>query len=50
MNQDAVRKPICNWADKRLAKLGDNDLTRQNSVNKSGFGRNISRWVGQKTA
>jgi hypothetical protein len=22
---------------------------RQNSVNKSGFGRNISRWVGQKT-
>jgi site-specific DNA-methyltransferase (adenine-specific) len=32
-----------------LAKLGENDLTRQNSVNKSGFGRNISKWVGQET-
>jgi site-specific DNA-methyltransferase (adenine-specific)/site-specific DNA-methyltransferase (cytosine-N4-specific) len=50
MNQDAVRKPIGDWVDKRLAKLSDNDLTRQNSANKSGFGRNISRWVGQKTA
>jgi site-specific DNA-methyltransferase (adenine-specific) len=50
MDQDAVRKPIGDWVDKRLAKLSDNDLSRQNSVNKSGFGRNISRWVGQKTA
>ncbi|MDO8301949.1 MAG: site-specific DNA-methyltransferase [Sedimentisphaerales bacterium] len=50
INQDAVRKPIGDWVDKRLAKLSDNDLTRQNSANKSGFGRNISRWVGQKTA
>ncbi|MHB0946945.1 MAG: DNA-methyltransferase [Sedimentisphaerales bacterium] len=49
-NHDAVRKPIGDWAKTRLANLSENDLTRQNSVNKSGFGRNISRWVGQKTA
>jgi DNA modification methylase len=49
-NHDAVRKPIGNWVKTRLANLSENDLTRQNSVNKSGFGRNISRWVGQKTA
>ena len=33
----------------RLAKLGQNDLTRHNSVNKSGFGRDLSKWVGKKT-
>jgi DNA modification methylase len=49
MNQDAVRRPIGDWVKTRLARLGENDSTRQNSVNKSGFGRNISRWVGQKT-
>jgi len=49
INQNAVRKPIGEWVKTRLANLGENDLTRQNSVNKSGFGRNISQWVGQKT-
>jgi len=49
MDQEAVRIPIGGWVKSRLAKLGENDLTRQNSVNKSGFGRNISRWAGQKT-
>jgi len=49
MDQDAVRKPIGEWVKTRLANLSEHDLTRQNSVNKSGFGRNISRWVGQKT-
>lgn len=49
IDQDTVRKPIGEWVKTRLAKLGENDLTRQNSVNKSGFGRNISRWVGQET-
>jgi site-specific DNA-methyltransferase (adenine-specific)/site-specific DNA-methyltransferase (cytosine-N4-specific) len=32
-----------------LAKLGKNDLTRQNSGNASGFGRDISKWVGKET-
>ncbi len=48
-NADAVRKPIGDWVGSRLAKLGVNDLTRHNSVNASGFGRNISKWVGKHT-
>ena len=49
MNQDAVRKPIGDWVESRLAKLGENDLSRHNSANASGFGRDISKWVGQQT-
>jgi site-specific DNA-methyltransferase (adenine-specific)/site-specific DNA-methyltransferase (cytosine-N4-specific) len=49
-NQDAVRQPIGDWVESRLRKLGENDLTRQNSANASGFGRDISRWVGKQTA
>lgn len=48
MDQDAVRKPIGEWIKTRLVNLNENDMTRQNSINKSGFGRNISKWVGQK--
>lgn len=48
-NPDKVRKPIGDWAESRLAKLGKNDLSRHNSVNKSGFGRDISKWVDKKT-
>lgn len=48
-NSDAVRKPIGNWVVSRLAKLGENDLSRHNSVNASGFGRNVSKWVGKET-
>jgi len=48
-NPDGVRKPIGDWVGSRLAKLGRNDLTRHNSVNASGFGRNISKWVGKHT-
>jgi len=47
MNQEAVRQPIGNWVKTRLAKLGKNDLKRHNSDNKSGFGRDISKWLGQ---
>lgn len=48
-NADAVRKPIGDWVESRLAKLGANDHSRHNSVNASGFGRNISKWVGKHT-
>jgi site-specific DNA-methyltransferase (adenine-specific)/site-specific DNA-methyltransferase (cytosine-N4-specific) len=48
-NSDAVRKPIGDWVESRLGKLGKNDLSRHNSVNKSGFGRDISKWVGKQT-
>ncbi len=48
-NHDAVRKPIGEWAETRLKKLGDNDLARHNSANESGFGRDLSRWVDKQT-
>jgi site-specific DNA-methyltransferase (adenine-specific) len=48
-NSDAVRKPIGDWVGSRLTKLGKNDLTRQNSGNASGFGRDISKWIGKET-
>lgn len=44
-----VRKPIGEWVHNRLSKLSKNDEERSNSANKSGFGRNISQWVGKKT-
>ena len=46
---DAVKRPIGDWASSRLAKLGRNDTTRQNSANASGFGRNISKWATRTT-
>ncbi|GAK59616.1 DNA-methyltransferase, cytosine-specific [Candidatus Vecturithrix granuli] len=44
-----MRKPIGDWVESRLKKLGEHDLSRHNSVNDSGFGRDISRWVGKQT-
>lgn len=49
MNRDAVRRPIGDWVESRLAKLGENDRSRQNSANASGFGRDLSRWVDKQT-
>ncbi len=48
MDQRAVAVPVGDWVNKRLQKLGENDLSRHNSVNSSGFGRDISKWVGKK--
>ncbi|MBM4424338.1 MAG: site-specific DNA-methyltransferase [Chloroflexi bacterium] len=48
-NPDAVRKPIGDWVESRLRNLGKNDNSRHNSVNASGFGRDISKWVGKQT-
>lgn len=48
-NADGVRKPIGNWVESRLKKLGENDLSRHNSANESGFGRDVSKWVGKET-
>lgn len=47
-NTDAVKKPIGDWVETRLNHLGKNDLDRHNSVNESGFGRNVSKWVGKE--
>lgn len=48
-NSDGVRQPIGDWVTSRMNKLGENDLSRQNSANASGFGRDISKWVGKQT-
>lgn len=48
MFQEAVMVPMGNWADKRLAKLSDADQRRDESRSKSGFGKNVSHWVGKK--
>ena len=45
---DAVKKPIGDWAESRLSNLGENDLSRHNSANDSGFGRDISKWIGKE--
>jgi site-specific DNA-methyltransferase (adenine-specific) len=49
MDQDAVRIPVGEWAQKRLQKLGKNDLTRRDAATNSGFGKNISNWVGRES-
>ncbi len=46
-NHEGVKKPIGEWAETRLSNLGESDLSRHNSVNQSGFGRDLSRWVGK---
>lgn len=48
-DSDSVRKPIGDWVNSRLARLSENDVKRHNSENNSGFGRNISKWVGKQT-
>jgi DNA modification methylase len=50
MNQEAVRVPMGNWADKRLRALGKNDRSRFDSRVGSGFGKNIANWVGRDMA
>ena len=40
--------PTGNWAEKRLAKLSDRDQMRDESKVGSGFGKNVSHWLGKK--
>jgi site-specific DNA-methyltransferase (adenine-specific) len=42
--QDAVKKPIGDWAPKRLEKLNGKSAERHNSENNSGFGRDLRKW------
>jgi site-specific DNA-methyltransferase (adenine-specific) len=48
MYQDAVKVPIGDWAETRLKKLSETDKIRDNSRVKSGFGKNVSNWVGKE--
>ena len=47
MYQDAVMVPVGDWAKDRLANLSETDKIRDESRVGSGFGKNISNWVGR---
>jgi len=47
MFQEAVMVPVGDWAKERLAKLSDTDKTRDESKVGSGFGKNVSNWLGR---
>jgi site-specific DNA-methyltransferase (adenine-specific)/site-specific DNA-methyltransferase (cytosine-N4-specific) len=49
MYQDAVKVPIGDWAKGRLKNLSETDKVRDTSKNGSGFGKNISNWLGRET-
>lgn len=48
MFQQAVMVPMGSWAEKRLTKLSDTDRIRDESRSLSGFGKNVSNWLGKK--
>ncbi len=47
MFQENVMVPVGDWADTRLRRLSDTDLRRDESKVGSGFGKNISNWLGR---
>lgn len=47
MYQEEVMVPIGDWSKSRLKNLSDKDLRRDNSKVGSGFGKNVSNWVGR---
>lgn len=47
MYQESVMVPVGAWAKDRLSKLSETDQTRDESRVGSGFGKNISNWVGR---
>jgi len=47
MYQEAVMVPVGDWAKDRLAKLSETDKTRDESKVGSGFGKNVSNWLGR---
>jgi site-specific DNA-methyltransferase (adenine-specific) len=50
MYQDKVMVPMGDWAKTRLKNLSEVDKVRDNSKVGSGFGKNISNWVGRDMA
>jgi site-specific DNA-methyltransferase (adenine-specific)/site-specific DNA-methyltransferase (cytosine-N4-specific) len=50
MYQEAVMVPMGDWAKTRLKNLSETDKTRDNSKVGSGFGKNISNWLGREMA
>ncbi|MCB8943167.1 MAG: site-specific DNA-methyltransferase [Ardenticatenaceae bacterium] len=47
MYQDEVMVPVGDWAKTRLANLSETDKVRDESKVESGFGKNVSNWVGR---
>ncbi len=50
MYQERVMVPMGDWAGSRLKKLSETDKMRDNSRVGSGFGKNISNWIGRDMA
>ncbi len=50
MYQEEVMVPMGDWAKTRLKNLSDTDMRRDNSRVGSGFGKNVSKWVGRNMA
>ena len=50
MYQEEVMVPIGDWAKSRLKNLSETDKCRDNSKVGSGFGKNISNWIGRDKA
>lgn len=49
MYQSAVKVPMGSWASTRLVNLSDTDRVRDKAKNDSGFGKNVSNWIGRNT-
>ena len=47
MYQEEVMVPVGDWAKGRLSNLSNTDKIRDESKVESGFGKNISNWVGR---
>ena len=47
MYQEAVMVPVGDWAQGRLRSLSETDKIRDESKVGSGFGKNVSKWVGR---
>lgn len=47
MYQETVMVPVGEWAKKRLNNLSETDKKRDESKAESGFGKNVSNWVGR---
>ncbi|MGB4205828.1 MAG: site-specific DNA-methyltransferase [Bacteroidales bacterium] len=50
MYQEEVMVSVGDWAKARLKNLSKTDKTRDNSRVGSGFGKNVSNWVGREKA
>ena len=50
MFQEEVKVPMGSWKDKRLSRLSQTDKVRDVSKVGSGFGKNVSNWLGRDFA